>query len=375
MLRYLTAGESHGKAVCAVVEGLPAGLAITEAAVNKELSRRRLGHGRSPRMQIEQDSAEIISGTRKGITLGSPVAILIKNRACTDWESAPPVTGLRPGHADLAGALKYGHRDIANVLERSSARETAARTAAGACALIFLREMGAEIISRVVGIGKIRSSEPVPARRENLLELIDSSPVRCTDKKTEALMISEIDRAERDGDSLGGVFEVIAYGMPPGLGSHAHWDRKIDARLASAVMSIQAVKAVEIGLGFGCASGRGSEVMDIIRFEDGAFSRPTNNAGGIEGGMTNGEPVVVRAGMKPIPTMRKPLKSADIATGEEADASVHRSDVCAAPAAAVVGEAVCAAEFMNLWLEKFGGDSMNEIRSNFRNYMNSLKRP
>ncbi len=373
MFRYLTAGESHGKALCAIIEGLPAGLEITEDFINGELARRQLGYGRSPRMRIEKDSVEIISGLRNNMTIGSPVCLIIKNRASADWQTAPPVTALRPGHADLAGALKYGRKDISDILERSSARETAARTAAGACAKKLLEETGVRIFSRVIRIGKAFTGSPFPLNEENLKEKTDASPVRCTDKKAEAEMKAEIDKAGEAGDTLGGVFEIIACGLPPGLGSHVHWDRKLDARLAGAVMSIQAVKAVEIGLGSGYAEKRGSAVMDIINYGNGKFTRPTNNAGGIEGGMTNGEPVVVRAVMKPIPTLAKPLKSADLVTGEAVDASVHRSDVCAVPAAAVAGEAVTAIELVKCWQEKFGGDSMDEIRRNLNAHMNSLR--
>lgn len=373
MFRYLTAGESHGKALCAVIEGLPSGLEITGNSVNRELARRQLGYGRGPRMGMEKDEAEIISGLRGGMTIGSPLCLIIKNRARTDWQSSPPVTGLRPGHADLAGALKYGHRDIANVLERSSARETAARTAAGACAGRFLEEMGVRILSHVIRIGETSADGKIPDDKDSLKDIIDSSPVRCLDKSAEERMKAEIDKAGEAGDTLGGVFEIIASGVPPGLGSFVHWDRKLDSRLAGALMSIQAIKGVEIGLGFGCAGRPGSEVMDAINCREGVFTRPTNNAGGIEGGMTNGEPVVIRAAMKPIPTLRKPLKSADLVTGEDTDASVHRSDVCAVPAAAVVGEAAAAIELMKCFQEKFGADSMDEIRRNYKSYMEALK--
>ncbi len=374
MFRYLTAGESHGKALCAIVEGLPAGLKITEDSINRELARRQLGYGRSPRMKIEKDSVEIISGLRKNITTAGPVCLIIKNRAGSGWQDAPPVTALRPGHADLAGALKYGHKDIANVLERSSARETAARTAAGACAKIFLENMGISILSHVIRIGKASTAKPIPGDQKDIGKTIDLSPVRCIDKQTEEAMKIEIDKASSAGDTLGGVFEVVADGVPPGLGSFVHWDRKLDSRLASAFMSIQAVKGVEIGLGFGYAGHPGSAVMDLIKFRGKSFTRPTNNAGGIEGGMTNGERLVIRAVMKPIPTLRNPLESADIATGEKKPASVHRSDVSAVPAAAVAAEAVCAIEIMKCFQEKFGGDSMDEITRNFNSYKESLKK-
>ncbi len=373
MFRYLTAGESHGKSLSTIVEGLPAGLEITAAYINFELSRRQLGYGRSARMEIEKDAVEVISGLRNNVTIGSPVCLLIKNRAGADWQNAPPITGLRPGHADLAGALKYGHIDIANVLERSSARETAARTAAGACAGRLLDELGVSIFSHVKRIGNAASSASLPLQEEDLKKRIDSSPLRCIDAEAEAAMASEIDRAEEAGDTLGGVFEVVATGLPPGLGSYVHWDRKLDARLAGALMSIQAVKGVEIGLGFGYAQKPGSEVMDIINCENGKFTRPTNNAGGIEGGVTNGQPVVARGVMKPIPTLRTPLKSADISTGEPIDASVHRSDVCAVPAAGVVAEAVVAIELVRCFQEKFGADTLNEIKANLESYIGSIK--
>lgn len=386
-LRFLTAGESHGKALVGILEGLPAGLALSPDDIDRELMRRQGGHGRGGRMKIESDRAEILSGVRWGRTLGSPLALLIENRDWEKWKegmsplathegSVEPVTRPRPGHADLAGALKYGHRDIRNVLERSSARETAMRVALGAAAKRLLDEFGVRIGSYITGIGSVH----IRAEGEHLslFKMAESSPVRCPDEKASGEMIKLIDRASGEGNSLGGVFEVFALGLPPGLGSYAHWDRRLDGRLARAIMSIQAIKGVEVGLGFEAARRFGSEVMDEIVMSPGkesptSFSRTTNNAGGIEGGISNGMPLVLRAAMKPIPTLKRPLRSVDIATGKPVEAAYERSDVCAAPAAAVIAEAMAALVLADAFLEKFGGDSLAEVKSNYASYLGSIR--
>lgn len=391
MLRYLSAGESHGPGLTVIIEGLPSGLPLTEEYVNHYLARRQGGYGRGARMQIEQDRARFLAGVRGGLTLGSPVAIFIENRDWANWQEvmAPGpearleqrvVTRPRPGHADLAGALKYAHRDIRNVLERASARETAARVAAGAVARRLLEELGVEIIGQVVRIGRVEAPElPLgrSASREELQRLrqaIEASPVYCADAGAAEAMVREIDLAREAGDSLGGVFEVRAYGVPPGLGSYAHWDRRLDGRLAQALMSIQAIKGVEIGLGFAAAALPGSQVHDEIFHRPGeGFYRLTNRAGGLEGGVTNGEPLVVRAAMKPIPTLYKPLRSVDLETKEAFVASVERSDVCAVPAACVVGEAAVAWELAMAIMEKFSGDSLGELKRNYQQYLAYLK--
>ena len=344
MFRYLTAGESHGKCLIAIVEGIPAGMKLSNSMIDSELARRQIGYGRSNRMEIEEDHVEILSGVRKQSTIGSPICLLIPNRAGEKWESGPPLTALRPGHADLAGALKYDHRDLRNVLERASARETAVRAAVGAIAKQFCREMQVEIISHVTQIGSAKA---------------DSAIKR------------EIDKARRKGNTIGGTFEVIAAGIPPGLGSYVHWDRKLDGRLAQAVMSIQAIKGVEIGLGFSYADFNGSEVHDEITYR-GGFRHKSNNAGGLEGGVTNGEPIILRAVMKPIPTLKNPLPSIDLITRKKTKAAVQRSDVCAVPAASVVAEAVVAIEIVKAFQEKFGGDTIKETRRNLKEYLKQL---
>jgi len=386
-LRFLTAGESHGRALVGILEGLPAGLALSPDDIDRELKRRQGGHGRGGRMKIESDRAEILSGVRWGRTLGSPLSLLIENRDWDKWKegmsplaahegSVEPVTRPRPGHADLAGALKYGHRDIRNVLERSSARETAMRVALGAVAKRLLDEFGVRIGSYVTGIGSVHIKPG--GEHLSLFKMAESSPVRCPDEKASAEMVKLIDRATGEGNSLGGVFEAFAVGLPPGLGSHVHWDRRLDGRLARALMSIQAIKGVEVGLGFEAARGFGSEVMDEIVMAPGKesslpYSRTTNNAGGIEGGITNGMPLVLRAAMKPIPTLRRPLRSVDIATGKPVEAAYERSDVCAVPAAAVIAEAMAALVLADAFLEKFGGDSLGEVKSNHASYMGSIR--
>lgn len=391
MLRYLTAGESHGPQLTAIVEGLPAGLEISEETINVDLARRQCGYGRGGRMQIEKDVAEILSGVRWGETIGSPVTLSVKNKDWVNWkEKMSPygrhrddkirVTRSRPGHADLPGALKYGHHDARNILERSSARETAVRVAVGSLAKSLLTTFGISVSGFVVelgGIGVKRPDLPLSSLRERAAK----SELFTWDTDAEPGMKTLIDRARDDGDTVGGIVEVIVSGVPAGLGSHVQWDRKLDARLAMAVMSIQAIKGVEIGVGFESARNPGSRVHDEIYFDSSrilcggatGFYRKTNNAGGIEGGISNGEEILVRAAMKPIPTLYKPLRSVDLVTKEPFEATVERSDVCAVPAASVVAEAVVAIEVANAFLEKFGGDSIMETRRNFESYMEYLK--
>jgi chorismate synthase len=387
MLRYLTAGESHGKALVAILEGLPAGLALDPEALNRQLSFRQKGYGRGGRMKIERDRVEILSGLRWGKTLGSPLSLLIKNLDWEKWQEImkaeeppadstllPAVTRPRPGHADLAGAMKYGHRDLRNVLERASARETAARVAVGAVCQELLRHYHIEILGLVTQVGKVEAFLEGFTWQE-LRERIETSDLRCPHKKSEALMKKEIDAAKAAGDSLGGVFQIFVMGAPPGLGSYVHWDRKLDGRLAQALMSIQAIKGVEIGMGFAAATLRGSQVHDPIKYKPTrGFYRQANHAGGLEGGVTNGEVIVLRAAMKPIPTLTKPLPSVDFITKMPALAVVERADVCAVASAAVIGEAVVAYELAQAFLEKFGGDSMEEIDRNYQGYLEYLKK-
>jgi len=376
-LRWFTAGESHGPALVGVLEGIPAGLRLDPQDVDRELSRRQRGHGRGARMEIERDRAEFLAGVRWGKTTGAPIAIRIANRDWANWRgimepfgSPPPdyrpVTVPRPGHADLPGALKYRHTDLRDVIERSSARETAARVALGAVAKKLLRECGVGIASHVISIHTVRTEiDPLSLglSPDEVNARADRSPVRCLDPEAEREMVARIDAAAQAGDTVGGVFEVVAVGVPPGLGSYVQWDRRLDGRLARALMSIPGVKGVEVGAGFGAASRYGSEVHDEIFWEEGeGFRRRTNRAGGIEGGVTNGEPVVIRAAMKPIPTLRKPLRSVDLITKEPASAHRERSDVCAVPAAAVVGEAMVALVLAEALLEKFGGDTVEEVK-------------
>lgn len=372
MLRYLTAGESHGRALLAILEGMPAGLRISVDFINGELKKRQSGYGRGDRMKIESDIAEILSGLRNNETIGSPISLLIKN---TDSriDELPKIHSPRPGHADLAGAMKYGRRDMRDILERSSARETAARVAVGAICKILLAEFGIDLFSHVIHIGGIDAHTSSLALSD-IKKISSASTVRCADKAAEKLMCEEIDKASGEGDTLGGIFEVIITGQPAGLGSHVQWDRKLDARLAMSVMSIQAIKGIEIGAGFASAKRMGSKTHDEIIYQDGRFVRPTNNAGGIEGGITNGEPIIVRAAMKPISTLRKPLKSVDIITKAGTNAAVERSDVCAVPSAAVVAEGTCAFEIAKAILEKFGSDSLAEISKNYQNYLKMLEK-
>jgi chorismate synthase len=394
-LRFLTAGESHGKALVAIVEGLPAGLPIMAEQVDLELARRMMGYGRGARMKIERDRIEWLSGVRAGETLGTPVAMLIHNRDWANWEEvmAPEgtpgdvrrrrLTRPRPGHADLVGVLKYDRQDARDILERASARETAARVAAGALARRLLEEFGVEIGSHIVSLGGIQvppvASLPVP-----LNPAADNSEIRVLDRTIEAEIIRRIDQAKKDGDTLGGEAQVVVRGLPVGLGSHVHWDRKLDGRLAGALMSIPAVKAVEIGMGFEAARRPGSEVHDPIDADAvpgtnapdpalrGGYRRRSNNAGGLEGGVTTGEPLVIRVGMKPISTLMSPLPTVDLTTGKAANAQSERSDVTAVPAMGVIAEGLTALVVADAFLEKFGGDSLGEIRRNFAAYLQNL---
>ncbi|MDQ2725487.1 MAG: chorismate synthase [Actinomycetota bacterium] len=382
-MRFLTAGESHGQGLVVIIEGLPAGLDVTVEAIGDELARRRLGYGRGPRMRFERDELSLLGGVRHGRTLGSPVAIMIANTEWPKWvdEMSPapgrtekPLTKVRPGHADLAGMQKYGFDDARNVLERASARETAARVAAGAVAKALLAELGISVLSHVVAMGAVVSKaqhRPQPGD----LDAIDASQVRCFDTDAEAAMVAEVKAAAKVGDSLGGVVEVIGYGVPVGLGSHVHWDRKLDGALAGALMSIQAVKAVEIGDGFDVASRRGSDAHDAIGWDarTGNYERATNWSGGIEGGMSNGEPVVARVAMKPLATLNRPtLKTVDTVTKEETVSFKERTDVTAVPAMGVVAETMMALELAKAACVKFGGDSVTEMRRNFESYVAGL---
>ena len=385
VFRFLTAGESHGEALTAVVDGVPAGLPLTEADINEDLARRQRGYGRGGRMKIERDRVHILSGVRWGATLGSPITLSIPNRDWENWKAtmsvAAPgdgvarkeVTRPRPGHADLAGAMKYGHRDVRNVLERSSARETTARVAVAGVARRLLAEFGITILSHVTEIGGVRIGE-IDLPWDEVTRRAEASEVRCADPAAEAAMIAAIDAAKDKGDTLGGVFETIALGCPVGLGSYVQWDRRLDGRLAQAFCSIQAIKGCELGMGFETARRPGSGVHDEIVFDAAqGFHRSSNNAGGLEGGVTNGQPVVVRAAMKPLSTLRTPLRSVDLATKEPVEAVVERSDVCAVPAAGIVGEAMMAIVLADAFLEKFGGDGLDEIRRNYHAYQDSLR--
>jgi chorismate synthase len=399
-LRFLTAGESHGQALGVIVEGVPAGLALSADGLAVDLARRQRGYGRGARQAIEQDRAEILAGVRHGRTLGSPILLQVRNR---DWENwtrvmqvealsdseaaelaaraesgearATPVTRVRPGHADLAGALKYGFDDVRNVLERASARETTARVAAGGIARAFLRELGIEVWSFTAEVGGVALD---PANSSRSREEADASPLRCPDPDAETRMIARIDEARSNGDTVGGVFEVVAQGVPVGLGSYVHWDRRLDAALAAAVMSINIVKGVELGLGFEQTRRFGSQVHDVIegRGSDGHWIHRTNNAGGLTGGISNGEPIVVRGAVKPISTLAKPLPSADLLTGEAvAKAHYERSDISVVPAAGVVGEAMVMLTLADFVLEKFGGDSVSETVDNLGRYRDRIARP
>ena len=388
-MRWLTAGESHGPALVALLEGVPAGVEVTTAEVARDLARRRLGDGRGARMSFEQDEVEILGGVRHGVTLGSPIAIRVGNSEWPKWETVmaadpvdpallekqsrnAPLTRPRPGHADLAGMQKYGHTDARPILERASARETAARVALGVVAKNLLRQaLGIEIVSHVVELGTVAVKPGLQPRPEDA-ERVDADPLRCLDPEASARMVAEVDAAKKDADTLGGIVEVLAYGVPPGLGSHVQWDRKLDSRIAAALCSIQAIKGVEIGDAFTQARSRGSQAHDEIVPTATGVKRLTDRAGGLEGGITTGEPLRVRAAMKPISSLNRPLSTVDVATGEPATAINQRSDVCAVPAAAVVAEAMLALVLTEAAVEKFGEDSVAEIRRNLNGYLDNL---
>ena len=392
MLRFSTAGESHGEALVALLSGLPAGVAVDQAFIDRELWRRQQGYGRGGRMKIERDSAHILSGVRQGLTIGTPVAILVANRDWKNWEESLPVgagdpakhkrvASPRPGHADLAGALKYNFPEARYVLERASARESTARVAAGAIAKLLLRELGIEVLSHVIAVGAATLEADVPWEKLVELQAKDEILLSCADPEIEQKMKAEVDHALKTGDSVGGVFEVRAHNVPPGLGTYANWDERLDALLAAAVMSLQAVKGVEIGVGIAAAHSHGSAVHDEIGYgkqdkKNGAFTgfrRKANRAGGIEGGVSNGEDIVVRGYLKPISTLRRPLESVDFATREPVKAAYERSDVCVVPAAGVGAEAMVALTLARCALEKFGGDSVGELKRNFAGYLEQLR--
>lgn len=389
MIDFMTAGESHGQGLVAVVNGLPAGLALSAADVDGDLARRQLGYGRGGRMRIETDRVRFLAGVRGGRTLGSPIAVFIQNRDWENWKDAMDpeaepkgpkarhVSAPRPGHADLAGFLKYGHRDLRNVLERASARETAARVAVGAICRTLLRGFGIEVASETLTIGGAGLPRAAWGKRDPVKrrKAVEASEVRCADPKASAAMKAAIQAAQHARDTVGGVFLTVAEGAPPGLGTYARWDERLDTRLAAAFMSIPAIKGVELGLGFEGAERRGSKVHDPIRAKKGGgFVRLSNNAGGLEGGTTNGERIEVRAAMKPISTLSRPLESVNLKTGEKAEAAVERSDTCAVPAAAVVGEAMMSIVLARAFREKFGGDSIEEVESSYLGYRRLVAR-
>ena len=372
-LRLITAGESHGPGLTCIVEGLPAGLELDPEAINRDMARRQLGHGRGGRMKIERDAAEVTSGVRHGRTLGGPIALLVTNRDYANWEermnpwpveaAVPEVHTPRPGHADLAGVMKYGFTDVRNVLERASARETAARVAGGALAKAFLRALGVEIVSHVTQIGAVRAPERDGLGLEDF-RAVDASPVRCLDPEASKGMVEEINLLRKRNESLGGVFEVRAFGLVPGLGSHVSWEERLDGRIGLAMLSIQAIKGCGIGDGFDLAGRPGSAAHDEIFYdEERGYFRETNRSGGVEGGMSTGEPLVVRCAMKPLPTLTKPLRSVDIATRAPAAALRERTDSCTVPAAGVVGEAMLAIVLASAYREKFGGDHVDDARA------------
>jgi chorismate synthase len=381
MLRFLTAGESHGPGLTAILEGMPAGLKIDPKKINHELGRRQAGYGRGGRMKIEKDEVKITAGIRFGTTLGSPIAFFVENLDWPNWvkimsqeeisERIPPVTHLRPGHADFAGLVKYGQRDIRNILERASARETAMRVAVGAICRQFLENFDLAILSFVTNIGGIEAVVRSKTIKD-LKMVVENSPVRTPDKSAEKQMIARLDRVRQAGDSVGGIFEVIVEGVPPGLGSCMHWDRRLSGQLAAAIMSIPSVKGIEIGAGFEAANYTGSEIHDEIFIGKKGIYRRTNNAGGLEGGMTNGEPLVLRAAVKPIATIKKQLQSVDVHAGKPARSHFERSDVCVVPAAGVVAEAMVAFVLASAFLEKFGGDSIKETIRNYKEYLKNL---
>ena len=394
MLRFFTAGESHGEALVALLSGLPAGVPIDQDFLNHELWRRQQGYGRGGRMRIEKDEAHILSGVRHGKTIGSPIAMTLANRDWKNWEQILPVepgdpslhkavASPRPGHADLAGALKYDFKDARYVLERASARESAARVACGALAKLLLRELGVHVVSHVIRVGTAQLAREVSFDEIAAIAQRDEVLLACADTDSEAAMKAEVDKALRTGDTVGGVFEVVVHGLPPGIGTHTNWDERLDGLLAQALMSLQAVKAVELGRGVTAAESPGSEVHDAIAYaaeeensSTGSFTRfrrEKNNAGGVEGGMSNGEDVVVRGYLKPISTLRRPLGSVSFETREATKASYERSDVCVVPAAGVAGEAMVALTIARLVLEKFGGDSLNELKRNFEGYREQIR--
>ncbi|MGH7776147.1 MAG: chorismate synthase [Candidatus Dormibacterales bacterium] len=382
MLRWLTAGESHGPQLTVILEGVPAGLELAQEDVRRDLSRRQGGHGRGDRQKIEKDSGRIAGGVRGGFTLGSPIAIVIENRDHANWAAEmavgkegfepKPVTRLRPGHADLAGALKYGHADVRNVLERASARETASRVAAGAVARRLLDHFGMRVISFTQSVGEVDAGYDAVDPAGLSEDEIEASPVRCPDPAASERMVAAIDSARERGDTLGGTFRVVAIGVPLGLGSYVHWDRKLDGRLAGAILSINAVKGVEFGAGFSGSARPGSAFHDQIDYQEGRFRHLSNRAGGITGGVSNGEPVDLRVALKPISTMLKPLPSVDLNSKEKVEAHYERSDVCVVPAAGVIGEAMVALVLAEAFLEKFGGDSITEIERNHQGYLRSI---
>lgn len=380
MLRYFTSGETHGKCLTAIVEGMPAGVKIDLGKINEALARRQQGYGRGGRMQIEKDTAEILSGVRGGYTLGSPIAIRINNRDWKNWEEImgtessngeKAVSCPRPGHADLTGGMKYNHKDLRNVLERASARETAARVAVGALVRQVLEPFSIEFLTHVVSIGSVKDT--ADWREEGFFEKVKNSPVGFADKDAEKKAMEYIDDIKAKGESCGGVVEVIIKGLPAGLGSYVHYDRKLDANIAFSVMSVQAIKGVEFGMGFECADTCGSKVHDEIYYNN-CFNRQTNNAGGIEGGMSNGEPVVVRAAMKPIPTLYTPLSTVELSDKSAKKAAVERSDICAVPACSVVVEAVVAFEIAKAFLDKFSGDCMDDVKAYYDIYMDRISK-
>ncbi|HKL13764.1 MAG TPA: chorismate synthase [Halanaerobiales bacterium] len=399
MFTYLTAGESHGKEITAIIKQVPAGLRIKKSLINQELIRRQGGYGRGGRMDIEKDRVEITSGVRHGKTLGSPIALVIENKDWKNWqkemsiepideEKKDPMTKPRPGHADLPGAIKYNSRDLRNILERASARETAIRTAVGAICKQFLDKFAIKVFSHVIQIGSVKASawekREINRIKNNELsqkdikkyfDKVEESPLRCGDKEIEEEMINLINETKQAGNSIGGVVELLVFGLPIGLGSHVHWDEKLDGKLAQALMSIQAIKAVEFGTGFKSAEHKGSKVHDEIYYDHDKtrFYRTSNNAGGIEGGMSNGEPLIIQIAMKPIPTLKKPLHSVDLESKSERSASKERSDVCAVPSASIVGEAVVSSVLAKAFSKKFGGDSIKEIIRNYQAYQDYVK--
>ncbi|MDT1940140.1 MULTISPECIES: chorismate synthase [Carnobacterium] len=386
-MRYLTAGESHGPELTAIIEGLPAGMPLLKEDIDKELKRRQQGYGRGGRMKIEKDQARITAGIRHGLTMGSPVSLAVENKDWKHWETVMSIEPIdekkvgmrrvskpRPGHADLVGGMKYGHRDLRNVLERSSARETTVRVAVGAIAKKLLHELGIEVVGHVLEIGGVRAELGKSYTTAEIKELSENSPVRCLDKEVEQQMMTKIDEAKKAGDTIGGVVEVVVGGVPAGLGSYVQWDKKLDAKIARAIVSINAFKGAEFGVGFEAARRPGSQVMDAIEWDEKTgYTRTTNNLGGFEGGMTNGMPIVVRGVMKPIPTLYKPLPSVDIDSKETFKADIERSDSCAVPAASVIAEAVVAWEVAEALLDKFDGDSFKRLKEELAEYREYIK--